>query len=133
MWTQLMSINYLAVILAAVVYYALWALWYSDFLFWKIWKMIVPMNKDDMKDAGKAMTIMWILSLLSAFFLAILIPYDASLWFSLFLWLVIWIVAGLVDYQWVNFEKRNSTTYWIGAFYNVAGFILMALVIWLFR
>lgn len=133
METQLININYLAVIIAAVIYYALWVLWYSSMLFWDIWKKIIPMDEVYMKDTWKNMTMMFISSLVMAFLLAIILPYNASLWFTLFLGLIIWILIGFVDYSSVIFEKRSITIYWISTFYNIIGIILMALIIWLFR
>ena len=48
------NINYIAVFVAAVVYYIGGALWYSPLLFGKTWMGLVGLNEEEIKEERKA-------------------------------------------------------------------------------
>jgi len=68
------EINYLAVLVAAIIYYAGGALWYSPLLFGKGWMGLVGLTEEKIKEAQKDA---W-KSYLTAFIAALLISYGIS-------------------------------------------------------
>ena len=70
------QINYLAVLVSAVVYYILGALWYSNILFGKPWLKLIGIPVEELtKGAGKAYIISFIGSLVMAYILAFIIHF----------------------------------------------------------
>ncbi len=68
------EINYLAVFIAAIIYYAGGALWYSPVLFGKGWMGLIGLTEEKLKEAQKGA---W-KSYLIAFIAALLISYGIA-------------------------------------------------------
>ena len=64
-----LDINYLAIIVAAIIYYVGGAIWYSPLLFAKSWMAAVGLTEEKMKEAQKQA---W-KSYVTAFFAALLL------------------------------------------------------------
>ncbi|MGB1088685.1 MAG: DUF1761 domain-containing protein [Alphaproteobacteria bacterium] len=69
------SINYWGVLAAVVVNMAVGALWYSKLLFGPAWMKSVGLTEDDIKDGNKAMVFAGVLSVLIAFFMAVVLQW----------------------------------------------------------
>lgn len=69
------EINYLAVLAAIVVNMAIGGLWYSNLLFGKAWMNIVGLKEEDITNPGRAMFMAALLSILIAFFMAIIMQW----------------------------------------------------------
>lgn len=72
------QINYNAVLLAAVINMAIGALWYSDFMFGNIWRGAVGLSKDDMAGPVRTMALTALMSLLLAFFMAVVLQWVGA-------------------------------------------------------
>ena len=75
------DINYLAVLVAAIVAMVIGALWYSPILFGKIWMKLSGFTKKDLKKAkekgmAKSYTIGFLASIVTAYVLAIFINFS---------------------------------------------------------
>ncbi len=126
-----MSVNYLAVIVCAVIYFMLGGLWYSKLLFAKPWMKAIGKTEAECKAMGSpapGYIIAFIGALLTAFFLATFISYAGG--------------ASLVDgakigfYAWLGFavttlapayyfEMRPKALLLIYAVYTLVAFIIM--------
>lgn len=69
------EVNYLAVLIVAVIHYFIGALWYSPLLFGKMWMQSLNITKDDLAKMKKGL---WKLYLM-AFIAALLISYVMAL------------------------------------------------------
>ncbi len=126
-----MTVNYLAVMVSAVVYFMLGGLWYSKLLFAKPWMEAIGKTEAECKAMGSpapGYIVAFIGALLSAFFLATFISYAGG--------------ASLVDgakigfYAWLGFavttlapayyfEMRPKALLLIYAGYSLVAFIIM--------
>lgn len=126
-----MGLNYLAVIVCAVIYFMLGGLWYSKLLFANPWMKAIGKSEAELKAMGSpapGYIIAFICALFTAFFLATFIGYAGG--------------ASLVDgakigfYAWLGFvvttlapayyfEMRPKTLLMIYAGYTLVAFIIM--------
>lgn len=130
----LQHINWIAVLVAGLVYFFLGAIWYTS-LFGKKWRSYnssLMNNTNAKKGAGVIMLISFILMLICAFGLAlIIIRLDISGWMS---GLKIGLITGIcfsatavhISYL---YEKRPLGLHLINGLYNVAGNIIAAMII----
>jgi hypothetical protein len=121
-----MSINYLAVLVAAIVNMAVGALWYSPALFAKPWMKLTA--KKDMGSPGPGYALSTLGSLLIAFFLADFAVKTSTTGFGrgLVLGLLAWIgfVATTYAASYV-FEGRPLKLYALNVGYYLVTFMLM--------
>jgi len=121
-----MSINYLAVLVAAIVNMAIGALWYSPVLFAKPWMKLTA--KKDMGSPGPGYALSTLGSLLIAFFLADFAVKTNTSGFGsgLVLGLLAWIgfVATTYAANYV-FEGRPLKLYALNAGYYLVTFMIM--------
>ena len=130
------AFNWLSVVVATFAGFLLGWLWYSPFLFGKIWMKLEGLNEESCKKGWfKAMFITLITTFLTAFVLeAIVATWGINAWnyaipltflFGLFLY------AGnqLSDYM---YSGRPMKLFWITAMYRVVMIfvILVILIIW---
>lgn len=124
---DLSSINYLAVLVSALVAFLIGGLWYSPVLFGKAWMKEMGFTDEDTKGGtGRIFGITFILSLIIAFNLAAFLGPEAD-----FAW---GLTAGaLAGIGWVAtavgilylFERRSLRLFLIDAGYNAVTFTLM--------
>lgn len=121
------SINYLAVLVAALISFLIGGLWYSPVLFGKPWMEEMGFTDEDTKgNMGMIFGTTFVLSLIIAFNLAAFLGPDAN-----FVW---GLTAGaLAGIGWVAtalgilylFERRSMRLYLINAGYHAVTFTLM--------
>ena len=123
------SINWLAIIIAAVSAFIVGALWYGP-LFGKTWQKLVGLSDKDVqkgvaKTFGTAFVLTFIMSIVLAFFIG-----DNDLSFGLFAGLAAgigWVATAIgVNYL---FEHKPLKLYLINAGYNIVIFALMGAII----
>ncbi len=125
-------INYWAVIVAAVVMYALGALWYSV-LFGKAWARAGKMTKEMMEAAQKKgmawrYVLMLVGSFLTAYILAHFIQYTGSMQFTdgmvggFWIWLGFYVPVLSGQVLW---EGKPFAYYLINVTYYLVGLLLM--------
>ena len=130
------DINWLAVLVAAIAYWLLGALWYSKVLFAKKWLGYTKINPDD-PEAKKGMGLMFggslVMMVLTSIGLAILISrleltacWMSGLKLGAITGLLFGTTAISISYL---YEKRPSGLYLINCGYTVLGNIIAAIII----
>lgn len=131
-----MDINWLAVVAAALSAFVVGGLWYSPMLAGKAWQAENKLSDDDLKASNKArifgFTLLWsfIMATNLAFFVSGVEELTAVLGYSL--------AAGL---GWVSlgsfvtglFELKSTRYMLINAVYHILSFLVMGLVLGLWR
>lgn len=135
MTTDLFShLNWLAVLVAAVAYFMLGAIWYSKALFATQWARAVGLKMDDpnKKGLGKMMLTSFILILLTCLGLALLVArLDLTVWMS---GLKLGATTGLlfactaVAISFV-YESRPTSLYFIDGGYHLVGHLAAAIIL----
>jgi hypothetical protein len=129
---SLTSINWLAVVVATVVAFAIGGLWYSETLFGKAWLEEVGLNEEDVNNANMARTFSgaFVLLFLAITALAALVGTDSSWLGGLYCGLIIsvfWIAtAYAITYL---FEQRSMRLFLINAGYNIVLFAIVGTII----
>lgn len=130
------NINWIAVVIGALSYFALGALWYSKVLFAKQWLMFTKINPKD-PDATKGMGLLMFMSFVWMFITAVGIAIlrdrigDISGWLGgVKLGTVTGVCFGVsaisISYL---YEKRPTGLYWINGGYTLLGNIIAAVII----
>lgn len=128
-----MRTNYAAIIVSAVVYWLLGALWYG-FLFGKQYVDLERLTDEQLKSAGPVLPyiITFFLNLLIAFVLA-----QICIWRNAntaakgaSLGILLWIgFIGPTTYTTYMYELRPKSLFAINEFYSLVGLFLMGLII----
>ena len=143
---QFPSINYLAVFVAALVIWALGALWYSPALFAKRWIALHGKTEEQMRAdaAGANMPLMlfgaFICSLLIAFVLAMILTHfgdvggaHAAIHGALAGFLAWLGFAGATSYATALFSNQPKQLWLIDSGYNLVSFMLAGLILGVWR
>lgn len=129
------SINPVAVLVAAAVYFVLGGLWYSPMLFARPWMALMGMTEEDIKKkggAGKAYAVALISSLIIAYVLAIFITRGQSV--NLFSGAETGLMAGLgfsamTSFTTSTFEDRPLKLFLIDSGYNLVGLVIAGAIL----
>jgi len=130
-----MKINYLAVVVCAVVYWLLGGLWY-DLLFAKQW---MALEHIDAAQADSANPV-WIWPFILTFLLNLLIAFVLA---QVCIWrnantavrgaavgFLLWIgIVGPINYTTYMYEMRPKTLFAINEFYSLVGLCLMGAIL----
>jgi len=128
-----MKTNYLAVVVSAIAYFMLGALWYG-FLFNKPWMALEHMTIEQAKSVSPAIPyiVSFVLELLVAYALAQLCIWRNANTTSrgASIGVLVWIgFVGPISYMNYMFEMRPKALYAINEFYPLAGLILMGAIL----
>jgi hypothetical protein len=126
------SLNWFAIIIAAVSAFILGGLWYSPLMFARRWMKETGITEESTKNANmiKIFSLGFVLSLIAAFFLALLIGAKAGAGHGS--------LAGfMAGFGWVCtfmgisylFESRTFTHFLINSLYSIISLTLMGLII----
>ena len=138
--TELFSqMNWLAVLVATITYFMLGAIWYSKALFGAKWAAAVGMNMND-RDKSKGMAKMmigtFVLILITCVGLALLVArMDLSVLpsgFKLGLITGICFATTAVSISFI-YESRPTILYFIDCGYHLAGHLIAAIILVLWR
>ena len=139
--TEIFSqINWLAVLVSAVIYFMLGAVWYSKALFGSKWATLVKLNMNDpdlKKGMGKMMLATFILILIVCTGLALLIFYisfDDNFLYGIKLGLLtgLCFATAAVSINYV-YENKPLNLYLINNGYHVLGHVIAATILVLWR
>jgi Protein of unknown function (DUF1761) len=134
MWGTIeMKTNYLAVVVSAIAYFALGAVWYG-FLFNKPWMALEHMTVEQAKSMNPA------IPYLVSFVLELLIAYSLA---QLCIWrnantaargasigILVWIgFVGPISFMNYMFEMRPKALFAINEFYPLVGMLLMGAIL----
>jgi hypothetical protein len=130
------GVNYLAVLVAAVAYYVLGALWYSPALLGKQWMAASGMTEEKARQGNPGLIFgaSFLLELVAAFVLAMFIGADATLFLGVqmgFLVGFFWVSTGLgVIYL---FERRSLRLWLLNAGCMTVAFTVMGGILGVWR
>ncbi|HXL56312.1 MAG TPA: DUF1761 domain-containing protein [Chitinophagaceae bacterium] len=140
MFTQILShLNWLHIIVAAVAFFVLGALWYSPVLFAKPWARMTNMNANDpnvKKGMGVMMLSSFILMIICCIALAMLYQIIqiksavAAIKFGLFFGVGFALTAISISFV---YERKPLGLYAIDIGYQIAGIIIASLVLVLWK
>lgn len=135
---QFENLNYGAIIVAAVVYMAVGAFWYSPGGFGKLWTKLtgINMTKNSKDGANKAMAMVALGAIVQSFALAVLIKSLSSQTIShgLLIGLLVW--AGFTAATTVGdtvFAKRGWKLWWLNSSYYLIVMLINACILSLWR
>lgn len=129
---ELPSINYLAVLVAALSTFLIGGLWYSPVLFGKIWQEDVGLSDEELKKGNPAKIFggAFILGLVMSINLAAFLGSEPNLMWGIIAGLLAgagWIAAAMgVTYL---FERRSMRFFLINAGYHVLSFAVMGAIL----
>lgn len=129
---DLASLNWLAIIVAAIAAFGIGSLWYSPLLFGKAWQRETGITDEQAKNAnmGKVMGLSFVLMLLIAINLAAFLGPTATFSTGLLygaLAGIFWVMAALgVVYL---FEMRSTKLWLINGGYNAVTFAVMGAIL----
>ena len=133
------QINWLAVLVSAIAYFALGAIWYSKAVFGPRWATAVGLNMNDpekVKGMAKMLTASLVLTIITCTGLALLVTrLDINMIVSA---IKLGLVTGLgfaataVAISFI-YESRKAVLYFIDCGYHLAGHIIATLIIVLWR
>jgi len=132
----MMDVNWIAIIVSAVVFNAIGFAWYSDSVFGKKWRKESGMSEADFKKGSQNMNRMFILmtitSLLMAYVLAVVINVFEATTIVAGLTGAFWLWLGFVATTSLNsviYEKKSWNYYLINASYQLVGMLAMGVVL----
>ena len=128
-----MKTNYVAVVVSAVVYWVLGAVWYG-FLFSKAWMDLEHLSKDQAKSMNPVLPyfITFVLNLVIAFFLAQLCTWRnaSTAARGASLGVLLWIgFVGPITYTTNMYEMRPFNLFLINEGYSLVGLLLMGAIL----
>ena len=131
-----MTINWLAVVVAALSMFAVGAIWYSPMLFGRVWQRAAGLSDADAARGNMPLifALAFVLTLLMAANLAFFLGHQASLGFAVAASLAAglgWAAFGLSLVA--LFERRPLAYFLINGGYLTVGFLVMGVILGLWR
>lgn len=134
------AVNYLAIVVAAVVAYAVGAAWHSPIGFGKYWMKLMGLNRDDMGKmpltAKQAMILGFVVTLLVSYVLAVFMSltyaFTVSTAMELGFWLWLGFLAPTLANGWL-WEGKSFKLFAFNAAYALVNIEIMALVLGLWQ
>jgi hypothetical protein len=128
-----MKTNYLAVIVSAIVYWLLGAVWYG-FLFSKAWMDLEHLSMEQAKSMNPVLpyVVTFVLNLVVAFFLAQLCTWRnaSTAARGASLGVLLWIgFVGPITYTTHMYEMRPFNLFFINEGYSLVGLLLMGAIL----
>ena len=134
----IVTMNCWEIIVAAIVYMALGAVWYSPMLFGNAWMKGIGKTKEQLTAGLSPLSYVWalVLSFLAAYGIARICVWAqrGTVWDGI----VVGLLAGtcfVLSSMGVNdiFEQRSRQLSFINVLYHIAGFILIGIIIGAWR
>lgn len=129
---EILELNYWAVLLAALSSFMLGGIWYSPWLFGRVWLEGCGLTDLDLKNSDPKMIygVVLLLSLLIAFSMAVLLGKDPTLVEAILLGLLtgLGFVSAAFGISYI-FEQRPLKLFLVNGGYHLVQFILNAVVL----
>jgi hypothetical protein len=139
------TVNYLAIVVAAIVIFVLGGLWYSPVLFAKRWMALQGRTEEQVRAQAAAanmpvlylsafitsLLIAWVLGILTIHFSAVM-PRNAAhgALLGFFCWLGF---AGSTSYATAIFSGKPKQLWFIDSMYNLVSFVLAGIILAVWR
>lgn len=127
------SLNYVAVIVAGLVFWILGGIWYARPVFGARWMALVNVSEEEArKRAMMGLIVALIMSIVVAFFLAIVLQAMGAVTITdgiigaLLVWIGFMAIPAIGN---LFFEKRPVSLYGINQSFALIGFILMGVIL----
>ena len=142
---QYPAINYLAVLVAAIIIFALGGLWYSPVLFSRRWLALQNKTEEQMRAeaAGANLPVMYVIafvcSFLQAWVLAMVIGHmsqvaDMSIAHAAIFSALLWVgLAGATSYATAMFSGAPRQLWLINSLYNLVSFVIAGILLAVWR
>ena len=134
------QVNYLAVLVSAVVIFLLGGLWYSPVLFAKKWIALMGKSEDELKAGAGSMPITYvqafICGLLVSWVLAVILNHFVNLTAlrGAMVGALCWVgFAGATSYATALFSGKSKQLWLIDSGYNLVSFVLAGIILALWR
>jgi hypothetical protein len=128
------SINYVAVVVAALAYVVIGALWYSPVLFGNTWMKGIGKTKEQVKADASPLNYLWALitGFIAAYGIARVMVWSGD--FTIRFGVVVGLVAGVCFVRtafWVTdaFEKRRASLRIINGLYHIVGLVVAGIIV----
>jgi hypothetical protein len=130
------DINWLAAIAGAVLAFVVGSVWYSPVLFSRIWQQEVKLTDADIRSGNMALTFgsAFVLTLVGAVFLAAYLGPEPELGDAILAGLVVGaaFISTAIGVVYL-FERRSMTLFLINAGYQVVTYLVIGLVLGLWK
>lgn len=132
--SYLSDLNYLAILVSAVAYWVIGALWYSPVLFGKIWGNIVQPSEEAKKKMGRNMVLSFIGFFLICFFMALVLHrlayYQEDMVFSIKIALAA-AIGFMALPMWIGqlYANTSFNVLIIDIAYHLVGFVVAAIIL----
>jgi hypothetical protein len=129
-----MDINYLAVLISAIAYMVIGAVWYSPVLFGNAWMKAIGKTKEQIQADFSPLNYLWgiITAFIASYGIARIMLWSGvtGIGNGIKIALVVGICFALAT-MWVNdsFEKRPKALTLINVFYHLVGFVVAGIII----
>lgn len=130
------SINYLAVLVAAIAGMVVGAVWYSPAVFGNAWMKAIGKKTDQLGDPTNSYLIATVLALVLAYVMAHFVDYVNASTVGAAVQLAFWLWLGFViTTQGVNavFEGKSRDLFLVSAGHHLAEFIVVAAILALWQ
>ena len=130
------NVNYLTILVAAIISFILGLLWYSSLLFGQIWRKELGLKKNSNKDMSKAFIANFIGTLILIFVLSQFVistgvsSYFESIQLAFLLWLGFFVSSTLLNQ--ILWEDKSFEFFAINASYWLINLIVASLIIFNF-
>jgi hypothetical protein len=138
METGAVGMNYWAILVAAVVYTALGALWYSPALFGNAWMKNIGKTKEQVAADFSFMSIIWglVMAFIACYGIARIMTWTKVI--SVGNGIMVGLLAGVcfvLTTFWINdsFEHRPPNLTIMNILYHLVGFVIAGIIIGLWR
>lgn len=130
----MIQVNLTAVVAASAAAMAVGYLWYSSFLFGKLWMKLEGLSKETMKTSGMAKTylIMFMATLVSGYILSLFIHYAGAFTLvngaktGLWAWIGFVLPTGLANHL---FSKKPLQLFLLQTGHHLAGLLVMGAIL----
>lgn len=133
-------VNYLAVLVTAVVIFVLGGLWYSPALFARKWMALVGKTEDELKAGAGSMPLMYIMAficgLLTSWTLAVILNHFVNLTAlrGAMVGALCWVgFAGATSFATALFSGKPRQLWLIDSSYNLVSFVIAGVILALWR
>ncbi|HXA42058.1 MAG TPA: DUF1761 domain-containing protein [Candidatus Solibacter sp.] len=132
----MVHMNWPAIVVSAVVFFAIGGLWYAPFAFAGPWMKAIGKTREDLGDSGQSLGASAVMTLISTVFVALLISWSGAKTLS------DGVLVGLVGFAAfllpylvnnVTFERRPAPILYINGGYYLVGFVIMGAILGVWR